>query len=108
MKGSVDEEELLKYLNDELSNAEKQAVESYLIEDGFDADALEGLFDINDKKRIQLIVDGLNQDLKKKILRRKFRSNHLKLKPSWSLYFSLLILLILIVMIFLFLHQRLP
>ncbi|MEE6186481.1 hypothetical protein [Niabella digestorum] len=105
-KKNVDAELLLKYLNDELSNAEKHELEMHLLDEDFDNEALEGLQQVANKERIRLIVDGLNRDLKNRTSRRKRRREQLSLKPLWWLYFSILILLIIIVMIYLYLHTK--
>lgn len=105
-KGNIGRDQLLKYLKDELNESEKHELETHLLEDSFDSDAVEGLQEIENKEKIQLIVDGLNRDLKKRSRKRKNKRERLKLKPLWAVYFSILILLVLIVMIYFFLHSK--
>ena len=103
--GNSNQNQLLKYLKDELEHAEKHEVEKSAVDDAFENDALEGLQQIEHQQKIELIVDGLNRDLKKRTGKKYNSRKSMKLKPQWWLYFSILILLILIVLFYLFLHN---
>ena len=60
----IDQEILLQYLQDKLSEEKKHEVEKQLLENEFASDAIEGLQQIKNKKDINIIIDQLNRDLK--------------------------------------------
>lgn len=105
-EGNISQDMLFKYLKNELADAEKHDVEKRLIDDGFEADAMDGLQEVENPEKLMLIVDALNRDLKKKAEKKTQSRRKTDLKPQWIVYFSILILLIIIVMIYLFLHIR--
>ena len=93
----VDQETLLLYLQDKLTQEKKHEVEKKLLENEFADDALEGLKEIKDKQQIAYIVEMLNRDLKKKLEKKKKRREKMRIKdPPW-LYISVLILILLII-----------
>lgn len=98
-------EDVLKYLKQELDDAQAHELEKTLQEDRFTAEALEGLEQIRDPRQISIIVDGLNRDLRKRTAANKKKRAARMLKPQWVLYFSILIFLILILLVYLVLHQ---
>ncbi|MFT4094816.1 MAG: hypothetical protein QM640_14385 [Niabella sp.] len=104
--GNTNNDQLLKYLNESLSAKEQHALEKEILNDEFGSDAMEGLEQIQSTKKIELIVDGLNRDLKNKTLKNAAARKKMQLKPQWSLYFSIIILLILLVLIYLFLRYK--
>lgn len=104
--GKSSGQELLKYLNGELSNADMNRLEQGMVDDAFESDALDGLQEVENKERIALIVDGLNRDLKKRTVKKAKGREKNSLKPQWWLYFSVLILLFILVLVYLFLHSR--
>lgn len=93
---SVDQETLLLYLQDKLSDDKKHEVEKQLLQNEFDEEAMEGLQEFNDKEQLQYMVEMLNRDLKKKTEKKKRRREKLNIKDQPWLYISLLILIILI------------
>lgn len=101
----LDEEQLMKYLKDELDPTDRYELEKQIMNDPFGSDALEGLQEMKNNTRIELVVDGLNRNLKKRTNQKNKIREKLKLKTQWVLYFSILILLILIVLIFMYLHK---
>ena len=107
LHSEVDQETLLKYLQGHLSAEERHEVEKNLLDDAFDADALEGLETIQDKQNIPTLVEQLNRDLKKKTSRkRKWKTKReAKLEP-WILFTIILILLLAIIAFFI-IHRML-
>jgi len=101
LHSEVDQETLLKYLQGHLSAEERHEVEKNLLDDAFEADALEGLENIQDKQSIPALVEQLNRDLKKKTTRkRKLKiEREAKLEP-WILFAIILILLLAIIAFF--------
>lgn len=104
--GATSQEQLFKYLKDELEQAEKHDLEKKAVDDAFDSDALDGLQALQDQSKLEWIVDGLNRDLKKRTVKKNEARNKMKLKTHWTLYFSILIFLIIIALVYLYLHRR--
>src|ERR671927_508643 len=71
LHSEVDQETLLKYLEGKLSSDQQHEVEKNLLDDEFEADALEGLQNIKDKQKISALVEQLNLELKKKTARKE-------------------------------------
>jgi anti-sigma factor RsiW len=94
----VDQETLLKYLQGKLSAEEQHEVEKSLLNDPFEAEAVEGLQNIQDKEQIQKLVAQLNRDLKKKTVRKKrtLFTHDAKVEP-WLLMTVVFILLLVII-----------
>lgn len=101
----IDQETLLLYLQDKLSEEQKHDVEKQLLENEFAGDALEGLNEMKDKQQIAYMVEMLNRDLKKKTDKKKERREKLKLKDQTWLYVSIIILILLIVLCFLIIQR---
>ncbi len=100
----TDQEKLLKYLNGQLGNDELHEVEKHLLNNDFENDAVEGLQEI-DQAKMQLMVDALNRNLKKRTEKKRRSVANRSLKPQWWLYFSIIILLIILVLVYLYLHR---
>lgn len=100
----IDQETLLKYLKGQLGKEELREVEMNLIDDAFESEALEGLKEM-DYAKMQLIVEGLNRDLKKRIQKKRREAAKKNLKPQWWLYFSLIMFLIIVVLIYIYLQR---
>ena len=101
----IDQETLLQYLQGKLSTEQQHEVEKQLMENEFDADALEGLQNFKDKKNINLLVDQLNADLKKRTEKKKRFKQKLKLELEPSVLIALVIILLLIVISYLIIHK---
>ena len=93
----VDQETLLLYLQDKLTQEKKHEVEKKLLENEFADDALEGLKEIKDKQQIAYMVEMLNRNLKKKLEKKKKRLEKMRIKDQPWLYISVLILILLII-----------
>ena len=93
----IDQETLLLYLQDKLSEEKKHEVEKQLLNSDFEEDAMEGLHDIKDKQQITYMVEMLNRDLKKKLVKKKQRREKMKIKDQSWLYISVVIILLLLV-----------
>lgn len=94
-----------KYLKDEMTDAERHALEKHLLDDTFEREALEGLESIKDDIQLDLHIYQLQKSLKEKTALKKERFSKRMIKPQWWLFFSVLLLLILIVMIYLYMHR---
>jgi hypothetical protein len=103
----VDQETLLLYLQDQLSEDKKHEVEKKLMENEFAGDALEGLQQMHDKKQIAYMVEALNRDLRKKVEKKKERRKKLELKGQPWLYITLVILILLVIVSYFVIHRLL-
>ena len=101
LHSEVDQATLLKYLEGKLSSEEQHEVEKNALEDDFEADALEGLQDFNNKATIAALVEQLNQDIKKKTEKKKkwVHRREAKIEP-WLLITIILILVIAVISYF--------
>lgn len=101
----IDQETLLLYLQEKLSEEKKHEVEKHLLQDNFGDEAIEGLAAIKDKQQIQFMVDMLNRDLKKKTEKKLKRRDKLNIKDQPWILVSILILILLIVLAFFVIHR---
>ena len=93
----IDQETLLLYLQDKLSEEKKHEVEKKLLDNEFANDAIEGLQEFKDKQRVSLMVEMLNRDLKKKTEKKKQRREKMRLKDQPWIYISIIIIILLII-----------
>lgn len=103
----IDQEILLQYLQDQLSDEKKHEVEKQLLENEFANDAMEGLQQLKNKKDIHIIIDHLNRELKIKTAKKNLRRDRLKLQDQPWLYISLIIFLLLIIISYIVVRQML-
>lgn len=101
----IDQETLLLYLQDKLSDEKKREVEKKLAENEFASDALDGLQEFRDKQQVGYIVEMLNRDLKKRLGKKKMRREKMKLPDQTWLYISLLIVILLIVISYMVIYR---
>jgi hypothetical protein len=107
LPADVDQETLLLYLQDKLPEDKKHEVEKILLENEFADEALEGLKEFSDKKKINSLVEQLNADLRRKLEKKKQRREKLRFKDQPWLYISLLIILFLIIIGYVIIHRML-
>ena len=97
----IDQETLLLYLQGKLSAEQQHELEKSMMENEFAADAFEGLHRFKNKPQLQLLVEQLNKDLKKKTDKKKAYREKLKIKQeTWSLIAVVLILLLIVISYF--------
>ena len=103
----IDQETLLQYLQGQLSHQEQHDVEKKALDDAFETDALEGLGQIQNKQQLQLLVDSLNADLKKKTAKKKElkEKRQVHVEP-WLLFTVIIILLLVIISFFIILRMQ--
>ncbi len=88
-------EELLKYLQGNLSDKERHETEKKLVDSPFADEALQGLQAFKNKKNIQKYVDELNKQLQKQTTQKKKRQQKRKLKGMDWLMITIVIVLLL-------------
>ncbi len=101
----IDQETLLLYLQDKLSEEKKHEVEKKLLNNEFANDAVEGLQEFKDKQQIAFMVDALNRDLKKKTEKKKRMRERMKMPDQTWLYISIIIIILLIVISYIVIHK---
>ncbi|MCH5714969.1 hypothetical protein [Niabella hibiscisoli] len=62
--------------------------------------------ELKDQAKLELMVDGLNRDLKKRVSKKNELRDKMKLKTNWTLYFSIIIFLIIIILVYIYLHRK--
>ena len=92
------DEDLLKYLHENISEEEKYFIEKK-ITGAFESDAIDGLQQIKDKKRLQKQVKQLQRNLPKLLLK-KHRLEKKKLNDMQWIILTLIILLFLYIVTF--------
>lgn len=103
----VDQETLLRYLQGKLSEQEQHEVEKQMMGDDFEADALEGLQEFENKKDLSSLVDQLNADLKRRTEKKKRAKEKMKLNLDSNLIIAVVIILLLIAVSYFIIHKQL-
>jgi anti-sigma factor RsiW len=101
----VDQAMLLKYLSGQLTPEEQHEVEKRIMEDDFNTEALEGLEQIKNSQHLDLVVEQLNRDLKKKTEKRKAARNKWEIKSDPALWIAIAVILILVVVSYFLIHR---
>ena len=100
LKPAPQEEELLRYLNKELSADEQHEVEEFLIDDDFYDDAVEGLEMVSKETNLTGLVSELNTNLDKQLKKKNKRKKNKIPAQTWSIISVVLILLLAVVAYF--------
>jgi len=79
---NVSNEELLKYLGNDISEEEMNAIEQKMATSEFENDAIEGLAQFKEKENIIAITNTLNQQLKNQISRGSKRKRKRKIQDQ--------------------------
>lgn len=75
-------DDLLKYLQNDLSKDDHHKVEKQMADSDFVSDAVEGLQGMKNKRSIEVYVDELNRQLQKHVSSKKQRKEKRKLKDQ--------------------------
>ncbi len=93
-----DNQKLMDYLSRKLNAQDSHDLEKLMADDDFMNDAVEGLEQIGDKKKLSASIEELNNALQKQIAKKKNRKEKRKLKEQpWTLFAIVLLLLLSIV-----------
>ncbi len=114
-KEQISQEELLKYLGDEISEEEKYVLDQKISNSDFETDAIQGLSQIQNRESVQKHVTQLNLKLQQ-LTGKKPRRQKEKIKISVWLIVTLLIILFVCVISFIIislddkghLHTQIP
>ena len=102
----IDQETLLQYLQGKLTSEQQHEIEKKMQDNDFMADALEGLQDFNDKRKISLLVDQLNKDLKRRTEKKKRLREKLKLELDPWIIVAVILILALVVISYLIIRKQ--
>ena len=102
----IDQETLLRYLQGKLSASEQHEVEKQMLDSEFEADAMEGLHELKDKRKVSLLIDQLNSDLRKKTEKKKRFRKKLELKLDPAVIIAIVIILLLTVVAYMIIHKK--
>jgi len=102
----IDPGKLLAYLNDELPDSEKQDLERLIAGDHFVNDAIEGLKNVKDKKKLQSYVNQLHLELHNHLQKKKLRREQRKLPDHPWIYFTILLILAICLIGYIFIRQN--
>ncbi len=100
----IDNQKLMDYLSGSLSEQEKHEVETWMLDNDFANDAIEGLEQVDNTRRLESLVDQLNKDLHKKLQQKNARKAKRKLKEYPWIYFAVILVLVLVVLGFFVIH----
>lgn len=97
----LSDEDLLKYLDDNISEDEKCIIEEKLSNSSFENDAIDGLQQINNPAQLQKHVKELNKKLRQQLRLKKQRKAKRKIKDfQWAIVAILLLLFICVITYF--------
>jgi hypothetical protein len=102
----IDNQQLMDYLSNHVSQADMHAVEKTMADDAFMNDAVEGLQQFTPTKDLQLYVEQLNNDLQKQIAKNKKRRDKRRMKDQPYTYFAIIFILLLLVICFLIIRRN--
>ena len=92
----ISEQQLLDYINNKLSQKERNDVELKMTESNFVHDAIEGLGNFNNKKNIEQVVHELNHHLHKQTGIKKHRKHRRKMNEQGLIIVAIIVILLLI------------
>lgn len=96
----IDNQLLMDYISGSLSHSDQHAVEEWLQENEFAAEALEGLQQFGNKEQLQEYVVQLNKELKSFLKEKRQRRDKRKLRDNPLTYIAVLVILCLLVLAF--------
>jgi hypothetical protein len=102
----LNDEQLMNYLEGNLSDEERHAIELQMLEDDFTNDAVEGLENITNKAQLPTYVEQLNRQLQKNIALNKQRKAKRKLEDNQWLIISICVVLAICVLGYYMLHLK--
>ena len=103
----IDNQKLMDYLSDKLSGEEKHEMEKLMTDSPLVNDAIEGLQQFENKKKLLAFAEQLNTDLHKQLEKKKQRKQKLKLKEQPWLYIAIILILTLLIIGFIVITNNL-
>jgi hypothetical protein len=96
----IDNQKLMDYLSKQLSKQDSHDLEKMMADDEFMNDAVEGLEQFNNVKKLPLSVEQLNRDLQKQLAKKKSRKEKRTIKDQPWVYFTIILLLLVTIICF--------
>jgi hypothetical protein len=96
----IDNQKLMDYLSRQLSKQDSHELEKMMADDEFMNDAVEGLEQFSNVKKLPLSVEQLNRALQKQISKKKNRKEKRKIKDQPWVYFTIILLLLVAIICF--------
>lgn len=90
----ISNEELLKYLDKDISEDEMHSIEQKMSDSDFENDALEGLTQFKSREKIIATTNTINQQLKKQIVKSNKRKTKRKIEDQQWLIAAILMILL--------------
>jgi hypothetical protein len=106
MSSDIDQETLMLYLQGKLSPEKQHELEKQILDNDFATDAIDGLQDFKDKKKLAAVVEQLNNDLRKKTVLKKARRRKRTVQSEPWLLITLVIILLLVVLCYFILFRH--
>jgi hypothetical protein len=103
----IDQETLLLYLQGKLSPEKQHDVEKKMMDDEFHTEAMEGLQEMKDKRKIAALVEQLNKDLKKRTEKKKRSRKKMQLQIDPWLIIAIVLILLIAVIAYVVVHKQL-
>ena len=103
----IDNQKLMDYLSDKLSQEEKHEFEKTMVDSEMLSDIVEGLEKFKNKKDVSTLVEQLNTNLKKQLEKKKAKKLKREIKNLNWLYISIILILIIILIGFLVIKKHL-
>ena len=104
----IDNQKLMDYLSGKLSEQEKHEVETWMADNEFANEAMEGLEQMACKKNIEGYVDQLNKELHDYIQQKKERRKKLTINNSLWVYVTIVFILLIIILAWLVINRVAP
>ncbi len=101
-----DNEELMDYINNNLSEEDKHALEQKALDSDFINDALEGLDTIKRKEYLEQYVLQLNKNLQQQLANKRQRKHKRRLKDNPWIVIAILILLAICILGYVLIHMH--
>ena len=101
----VDQETLLLYLQGRLSAEQQHEVEKKMMDNEFTSDALEGLQNFKDQQCLQLLVDQLKKDIRKKTEKKKAYLEKRRVVLDPWIVITIILILVLVVISYFIIHR---
>lgn len=98
------EEELINYVGDHLSEEEKYALEKKIIDSSFTSDAVEGLQTFDKKSNLYDYVQQLNKNLNHQLSSKKERKEKRRLKDNPWVTITIIVLLAICILGYYLIH----
>lgn len=102
----IDNQKLMDYLSRQLSKQDSHELEKMMADDEFINDAVEGLEQFNNVKKLPLSVEQLNRELQKQIAEKKGRKEKRRIKDQPWVYFAIILLLLLTIICYVIIKKH--